>query len=135
MMVFFLGIAWEEAVGKRAKVRSMLVHPSRLTEDHSTYKKWVTGIQKSWARILDVGGDETLRNDLLGEFKEAYSELSLTLNGENLPFGELVSGNHLSVALKCVQIREVNAKNGETPSINWPDSESWILVGGQSMDR
>ena len=50
------------------------------------------------------------------------------------PFGQLTDFN-LIHAIQYTPIVEVNASRGPTPPINWQDEYSWILVGGQSMDR
>ena len=50
------------------------------------------------------------------------------------PFDQLTDFN-LIHAIQYTPIIEVNSRRGVTPHINWQDSYSWILVGGQSMDR
>ena len=53
----------------------------------------------------------------------------------NLPAFENLIDENLIHAIQYTPIVEVNSRRGATPQINWQDSYSWILVGGQSMDR
>lgn len=112
--------------------RSMLIHPSRLQEDHSTFYGWVNTIKESWHRLLS-GDDEDEKNDLLNAFRITYNDLQITV--PDLPSFEILTGNDLIHAIQYTPIVEVNSRRGATPQINWQDYYSWILVGGQSMDR
>ncbi len=112
--------------------RSMLIHPSRLQGDHSTFFSWVNTIKESWRRLLS-GNDEDERNDLLNAFRVTYNDLQLTV--PDLPSFEALIGNDLIHAIQYTPIIEVNSRRGPTPQIKWQESYSWILVGGQSMDR
>jgi hypothetical protein len=53
----------------------------------------------------------------------------------DLPAFEALTDYNLVHAIQYTPIVEVNSRRGATPQINWQDSYSWILVGGQSMDR
>lgn len=112
--------------------RSMLIHPSRLQGDHTTFYGWVNTIKESWRRLLS-GDDEDEKSDLLRDFRITYNDLQMTV--PNLPSFETLTGNDLIHAIQYTPIVEVNSRRGATPQINWPDYYSWILVGGQSMDR
>lgn len=112
--------------------RSMLVHPSRLQGDHTTFYGWVNTIKESWRRLL-TGNDNEEKVDLIRDFRTAYDDLSMTV--ANLPPFDVLSGISLIHAIQYTPIVEVNSRRGSTPQINWQDSYSWILVGGQSMDR
>jgi hypothetical protein len=112
--------------------RSMLIHPSRLQGDHNTFYGWVNNIKESWRRLL-AGNDNDEKIELLNEFLSAYNDLHRTV--PDLPnFSQLTDFN-LVHAIQYTPIIEVNARRGVTPQINWQDSYSWILVGGQAMDR
>ena len=132
MRIFYLGVAAGEAL-KDQDNRSMLIHPSRLQEDHSTYFTWANAIKDSWRRLL-AGEDNHDRQDLLREFETVYVDLQMTVR-ENLPSFEELSRSDLVHAIQYTPIVEVNARRGKTPHIDWKDTYSWILVGGQSMDR
>lgn len=112
--------------------RSMLVHPSRLQGDHTTFYGWVNSIKESWRRLLS-GDDNEEKAELLRDFKSTYDSLYMTV-GDLPPFEALTDFN-LIHAIQYTPIVEVNSRNGATPRINWQESYSWILVGGQSMDR
>lgn len=131
MRVFFLGVVAGEIVQDQRN-RSMLVHPSRLQGDHNQFTQWVRGICNSWKRIL-IGNVNAEKNILIAEFSEAYDDLRRTVPNI-LPF-EILTDFNLVHAIQYTPIVEVNARRGSTPQINWQDSYSWILVGGQSMDR
>jgi Z1 domain len=131
LKVFFLGVVAGE-IGQDFRSRSMLVHPSRLQGDHSQYISWVRNICNSWRRILG-GDDESERHQLLDNFRESYDDLRRTVP-DILPFERLTDFN-LIHAIQYTPVVEVNSRRGATPQINWQDSYSWILVGGQSMDR
>jgi hypothetical protein len=131
LRIYFLGVVAGELLQDQRN-RSMLVHPSRLQGDHNQFTEWVRGICNSWRRIL-TGNDELEKNDLIAEFRETYDNLRRTVPNI-LPFERLTDYN-LIHAIQYTPIVEVNSRRGATPNINWQDSYSWILVGGQSMDR
>ena len=132
VQIFFLGVVAGEIL-RDQRNRSMIVHPSRLQEDHSTYFNWVRGICQSWGRLL-ASDEVDEKTELLGEFREAYNDLHLTV-GDSLPSFEELTGRNLAHAINYTPIIEVNSRRGPTPQITWQNNYSWILVGGQSMDR
>ena len=59
---------------------------------------------------------------------------------QDLPSFENLLGNKLKTdrlehAISSTKIELVNSQQGKTPLINWKDHYSFILVGGQSLDR
>lgn len=132
VQIFFLGVVAGE-IQRDQQNRSMIVHPSRLQEDHGIYFNWVRGMSQSWSRLLE-SNDEKEKNELLAEFRVAYNDLRLTV-GDSLPSFEELTGHHLIHVIKYTPIIEVNSRRGPTPQIPWQNNYSWILVGGQSMDR
>lgn len=112
--------------------RSMLIHPSRLQGDHNTFYSWVNNIKESWRRLL-LGSENDEKTELLNEFRLVFEDLRTTIS--DLPSFEELTDSKLIHAIQYTPIVEVNARQGQTPQINWQDSYSWILVGGQSMDR
>jgi len=131
LRIFFLGVVAGD-INQDFRNRSMLVHPSRLQGDHTQYTGWVRNICNSWRRILS-GPDQSEKNTLLEEFQISYNNLARTVSNI-LSFDRLTDFN-LIHAIQYTPIIEVNSRRGSTPHINWQDSYSWILVGGQSMDR
>lgn len=136
LKVFYLGIAAGVVLqlyrDPSQRNRSMLIHPSRLQGDHNTFYGWVNNIKESWRRLLS-GTENEEKNELLNEFLLVYGDLQATV--DNLPPFEQLTDFNLIHAIQYTPIVEVNARRGATPQINWQDSYSWILVGGQSMDR
>lgn len=130
MMYFFLGVA-EGIEEYKSGNRSMLIHPSRLTEKHQDYLIWVKLIKSEWEEILD-GNDGIIKEKLLEKFRVTWKALSGTY--PNIPsFDSLVDSNDLYYAIKNTTVRQVNTKNKN--SINWRGEYSHILVGGTKMDR
>lgn len=136
LRVFYLGVVagtvLESFKLPSQRNRSMLVHPSRLQGDHTTFYGWVNTIKESWRRLLS-GNDEDEKADLLRDFRTSYDDLQMTVS--DLPAFETLTDFNLVHAIQYTPIVEVNSRRGATPQINWQDSYSWILVGGQSMDR
>lgn len=132
LKVFFLGVVAGE-IRKDQRNRSMMVHPSRLTNSQNIYFNWIRDICEGWKRLLQSSDDED-KNDLLREFKDVYNDLRLTV-GPTLPSFEELTGNRLIHAINYTRIIEINSSRGRTPVINWNDCYSHILVGGQAMDR
>lgn len=131
LKIFFLGVVAGEMQNDQRN-RTMLVHPSRLQGDHNEFTNWIRNTCNSWQRLLS-GNDEDDKRELLDEFRSSYNQLLMTV--PNLSSFEILTGTDLIHALRYTQIVEVNSRNGVTPQIPWNDFYSWILVGGQSMDR
>jgi len=131
LRIFFLGVVAGEMQNNHRN-RTMLVHPSRLQGDHNEFSNWIRNTCNSWQRLLS-GNDNEDKRELLDEFRTSYNQLRMTVS--DLPSFEILTANDLIHALRYTQIVEVNSRNGVTPQIPWNDFYSWILVGGQSMDR
>jgi len=132
LKVFYLGVIAGEILNDQRN-RSMLVHPSRSQDEHNRFWNWVNAIKESWRRLLS-GNDNDEKRELIEIFKKAYNDLQMTVAGA-LPEFERLTDHNLVHAITYTPILEVNASRGRTPNINWRDSYSWILVGGQAMDR
>jgi hypothetical protein len=136
LRVFYLGVVAGTVLElfklPSQRNRSMLLHPSRLQGDHTTFNGWVNNIKESWRRLLS-GEDNEEKAELLADFRATYNDLQMTV--EDLPTFEALTDYNLIHAIQYTPIVEVNSRRGATPQINWQDSYSWILVGGQSMDR
>lgn len=136
LKVYYLGVVAGQLLqlyrDPSQRNRSMLIHPSRLQGDHNTFYGWVNDTKESWRRLLS-GEDNEEKRELLTDFQLAYNDLQMTV--PNLPTFQQLTDSNLIHAIQYTPIVEVNARQGATPQINWQDSYSWILVGGQSMDR
>lgn len=134
LKIFFLGVVAGE-IKRDHRNRSMMVHPSRLTDSQKVYLSWIRNVCESWKNLLQSKSvsDIEEKDELLNEFRVAYNDLNRTV--DDLPaFEELIS-TRLLHSIKSTKIMEVNASNGRTPEIRWSDFYSHILVGGQAMDR
>lgn len=132
LKVFFLGVVAGEIL-RDQRNRSMMVHPSRLTNSQNIYFNWIRSVCDSWRRLL-ASSDVEEKGELLAEFQTAYNDLHHSV-GDDLPSFQELTGNRLTHAINYTRIMEINASRGRTPSIRWSDCYSHILVGGQSMDR
>ncbi len=140
MRVFFLGVAQGLVTeGRTGELpvppnRSMMVHPSRSQNSHQFFADRIRMAMDSWRREI---ADEHDRPQQLDAFREAYKDLAGTnTNGELADFDELAE--KLSEAIGHTQVREVNARPGVDRtdwSTEWGQAYSWILVGGQNLDR
>ena len=131
LRIFFLGVVAD--FNQEYRNRSMMVHPSRLTNSQNVFFNWIRNVSESWVRLLE-SNDIDEKNELLKEFKEAYNDLKLSV-GSTLPTFKELTSKRLIHAIKNTCIIEVNASRGRTPEIRWNDFYSHILVGGQAMDR
>jgi len=134
LKIYFLGVVAGE-MRKDQKNRSMMVHPSRLTNSQNIFCSWIRNVCESWKTLLQSNSpaDEDEKRELLREFKVAYDDLGMTVN--DLPAFEQLTDTKLLHSIKNTKIIEVNASRGRTPAIRWSDFYSHILVGGQAMDR
>ena len=130
--VFFFGVAAGLIQSGGIGNRSMMVHPSQSTAGHRQYLQWIAQTKDSWQQILQSASDEPDRVELLEDFRVAYEDLRSTV--PSLPgFYELVAA--LPRAIRHTRVEEINAATGRTPQVNWQNTYSHILVGGQAMDR
>lgn len=133
MQLFYVGVAVGYISGQPEQNCSMMVHPSQRTDPHRQFHGWVTTARTEWLQIIDLPNDDPDKIDLLTQFHAAYDDLAATT--PNIPtFAQAVT--QLRRAISLTEITELNTRgNRRTPQINWGQSYSWILVGGQSMDR
>ena len=131
MRIFFLGVA-EGFSEYKFNNRSMLIHPSHLTDTHEDYHRWAKNIKETWVELLNLNDTDLDKQDLLSEFERTYKDLESTI--PNLKkFSELIEDNNLLHCIRETQIRQVNSRNKN--QVNWRDVYSHILVGGFKMDR
>jgi hypothetical protein len=132
LRVFMVGVVVGIRDGGNIGNRSMLVHPSHRTTQHQEYYNWVRDVLEEWKRILNLADDDPDEQELIEDFRDAYDDLALTVQG--LPdFDQLVPSFRL--AFRNTRLQEVNARGGRTPPVDWRSAYGWILVGGQAMDR
>lgn len=137
LKLFFLGVAIGK-FRKDSRNRSMMIHPSRLQFDQMYYHIWVQSIKERFVLTLQQEDDDLDKQELVEEFREAYQDLMQTES--NLPrfeelIGRIAQTDRLEHSINSTKLELVNSSRGRTPTINWRDNYSFILVGGQSMDR
>ena len=142
--VFFVGVAAGIISGPAnqdgAHNRSMLVHPSALTAQHAAFFQWVQSLKSSWGRLLssDDEADRMDRYALVEEFRRAYDDLAQT--EADIPrFDQVLPV--LAQAVRRTAVYEINRRPSNyflgIDDIDefWRSSYSFILVGGQSLER
>ena len=133
MRLFFIGVAVGYIQGQPDQNCSMLVHPSQRTDPHRQFYTWVTAARDQWREIIDLPDDDPDKVQLLQQFRSAYDDIAATT--PNPPTFDQVTVR-LRQSISQTYIREINTRgNRRTPQINWGENYSWILVGGQAMDR
>jgi hypothetical protein len=139
LRLFFLGVAAgfalgdDQQPGRKRKNRSMLVHPSRETTGHNQFYHWIRQIRQQWLDMLALAESDAERVSFVASFQAEYNDLKAT--STDLPdFRTLAS--ELEYSIRQTMVLEVNVRSTtKTPQPDWKDTYSWILVGGQAMDR
>ena len=133
LQLFFVGVA--SGGIRRAphpRNRSMMVHSSRETVGHVQYHTWVQAARNFWIDCLTQPADDEDRVALLEEFRGAYDDLARTV--DDLESFENIA-NALLHAIRNTDVRMVNSLREANREIHWNRNYSWILVGGQVLDR
>nr|WP_246283789.1 Z1 domain-containing protein [Nocardioides perillae] len=119
-------------VAQRAKGPvSMLVHPSHTTDLQETYGGFVAALSSQWRQLLQLPGED--REELVDRyFRKAYDDL--VAGGAAMRSLEdlLVAVPHW---IGATQVRVVNSGTPADSDIRWNTAPSWILVGGNKLDR
>jgi hypothetical protein len=132
MQIFFLGVV-KGMRNREGKKRSMMIHPSQLTYTHADYFRFATNIQAHFVDILSLPDGNADKQDLLNEFRVAYDDLATTAT--DLPTFEELTGHRLRHAINSTVIQSLNSRGGNRTIVEWRNNYSFILVGGQAMDR
>lgn len=132
MQVFFLGVV-KGMRNREGRKRSMMIHPSQLTYTHADYFRFATNIQNHFVEVLSLSDDNPDKQDLLNEFRIAYNDLTRTTT--DLPLFEELTGHRLRHAINSTVIQSLNSRGGNRTIVEWRNNYSFILVGGQAMDR
>lgn len=111
---------------------SMLVHPSHTKDLHETYGAFVSELRSAWVSLLS---EDTPDRDELVEsiFRPAYEDLSSAGAGSMQPLPQLL--REMPQWLSATQVRVVNSEVQDQQDIRWDAYPSWILVGGNKLDR
>ena len=134
MRIFFLSVTSGYLLGDKKgnpKNRSMMVHPSRLVEEHNVYYEWVIHIKSYWEKVLIERDDnDEAKQQIICEFKESYKDLKA--NAPELQSFEILLET-LGHNISNTAVEQLNSRAGS--SVDWNSNYSFILVGGQAMDR
>ena len=133
LQLFFIGVASGRLRRDNAPLnRSMMVHPARQTERHQQYFNWVRSIRNRWMQTLQLPADDPDRRHLQEEFQAAYADISRTV--EDLEMFDAIA-EVLLAAIRTTDVRLVNSLAEANRQIHWGRNYSWILIGGQVLDR
>ena len=133
LRVFLVGIAAGMITDESRGNRAMLVHPSHRTAQHQEYYSWVRNIFDDWKGVFSLDDDDPDKQELVDEFRIAYSDLERTVKDGLPPFEDILA--RLPSGFRRTRVMEVNSRQGSTPTVAWGDWYGWILIGGQAMDR
>ena len=133
LRLFFVGVA-SGVVRRDGRLpnRSMMVHPARATESHVLYHTWVQAARNLWMDTLSLPENDRDRLQLLEDLREAHADLARTVNDLEA-FDEIAGG--LLRAIRRTYVKLVNSLADADRNIHWRRNYSWILVGGQVLDR
>ncbi|MEI8348707.1 MAG: Z1 domain-containing protein [Candidatus Omnitrophota bacterium] len=132
LRLFFVGVSAGYCRGEQGN-RSMMIHPSRTTNEHTIYQHWVQQTKEEWERLLRLPDDDQSKQELLDEFRQAAADLRTT--EPNLPPDNELLGNRLRFAVNRSQVQVLNARGGRTPQVDWGGEYGLILIGGTVLDR
>ena len=133
LRLFFVGVASGEIRRDgQPPNRSMMVHPARETVSHAQYFTWVQAVRNLWMETLSLPENDPDRQQLLEEFRDAHADISHTVN--DLETFDNIA-NRLLRAIRRTDVSLVNSLAYANRNIRWTQNYSWILVGGQVLDR
>ena len=127
---FFVGTALGFLEDSSVK-RSMLIHPSRLTDDHGTFVSFVQHAKRGWQAILGSSDSDPDKSELVEDLRSAYLELTAGLETAP-PFDEKFIQIVGLLLGRRSHAQEVNA---QADDVDWSNASAHILVGGEKLNR
>lgn len=110
---------------------SMLVHPSHTQDLQGTYGDFVRALSTQWRTLLSTPGPD--RDELVADaFSPAYDDL-VNHGATMRDLDDLLE--EVPHWIDATQIRVVNSQAEANQQIKWKAYPSWILVGGNKLDR
>ncbi len=110
---------------------SMLVHPSHTQDLQGTYGGFVSEVTSAWQTTLSVPGPD--RDELVEEvFTPAHDDL-VSGGAVMKPLVDLLAV--VPHWIGHTRVRVVNSQADVNAGVNWSAAASWILVGGNKLDR
>jgi hypothetical protein len=119
-----------EGETRRNNNRTMMIHPSVLTEIHDKYFRWTKSILRRFREELSLEVNDIDRKNLISKFYCIYEALPKYIKEKH---SFLTIENTLLGALKTVKIQLANATSKK--DIDWKRNYAMIVVGGQILDR
>ena len=133
LQLFFIGVASGRLRRDgRPPRRSMMVHPSHGTIGHVQYYTWVQAIRTNWIDTLRLPEGDPDRQQLLEQFQTAHADIATMVN--DLEDFDDITGVLLQ-SIRGTFVRLLNSLPQANRDVHWKRNYSWILVGGQVLDR
>lgn len=133
LRIFFLEVTLGTLKFINSRNISMMIHPSHLTDKHNIYYRWASSIKQQWKQILDQNDTDPDKIQLIKEFEESYWDIQTT--SPDIPDFSELEISRLKMCINRTEIIEVNSRTKQSSAVNWNENYSFILVGGQAMDR
>lgn len=132
---YFLLVAAHHAVTRvrgKDRNRSMMIHPSALTDSHKQYKAWIDRALRS---LMDYVEKQLAKdkNDVVKKFQSEYDALKRTFPNIR-PLDELLAAM-VDEVFTDINTVLVNGTKDAEKNIKWKQTRYWILVGGAKLDR
>lgn len=128
---FVLGFAQD--IAEPGTLRTMVIHNSRGMNDHAVDEQMVRAMISTWTELLQGSHATHDFIDLRKIFEGAWTELHKTV-ADLKPLDTLLES--LPLALQNITIKVLNSNQGtNTGDFPWGNSNGWILIGGQALDR
>jgi hypothetical protein len=132
---YFLLVSSHHAVTRvprKDRNRSMMVHPSSLTDSHKQYLVWIDRALRSLKDFVE----RQMTKDKKGveaTFQAEYNALRNTFP-DIKPLSELLTAM-VEEVFTDINIVLVNGTKDAEKNIKWKQTRYWILVGGAKLDR
>tara|TARA_B110000503_G_scaffold143622_1_gene246413 strand:- start:1508 stop:3646 length:2139 start_codon:yes stop_codon:yes gene_type:complete len=110
--------------------RTMMIHPSQLTDVHKVYLRWVLMIRNRWLDELAENDSDIDKKNLIDKFYKIYS---IELESSIYQITKSDIQDKINLVIKTTPI--ILANSTEKNNLDWRENYSRILVGGMILDR
>lgn len=133
LRLFFVGVSAGYCRNTTQSNRTLMIHPSQLTNAHVLFSHWVEQTKEEWDRLLSLPNGQPDKEELLNDFRQAAADLRAT--EPNLPPDDELLGSNLKYAVRRTPVQVLNRRTGPTPQVDWGAEYGQILIGGNVLDR
>ncbi|MBI5203339.1 MAG: alpha-1,4 polygalactosaminidase [Nitrospirae bacterium] len=134
LRLFFIGVSAGYCQGNVMQSnRTMMIHPSQLTNSHVLFSHWVEQTKVAWDQLLSLPNGNADKEELLEEFRHSAADLRAT--EPSLPSDNELLGTNLKFAIRRTPVQVLNRRSGTTPQVDCGAEYGQILIGGNVLDR